>query len=229
MEVAAALERGRDLAEMEENLGVLWEDDLQRWALKESWFTDALNQVYLYWHLPVIGIVALWLYAKSRPHYFLLRNILLISAVIGLMSYFAMPVAPPRLLPELGFADTIAGQYGSERPGTPAVFVNHYAAVPSLHFGWNLLAGLMPLLVLRNLWTWGFAMLMPLITLVSIVLTANHFFLDALAGAAAVGIAALIALILRAGLGQARNEWLAWALGIWPAGEKATRSAAING
>lgn len=173
-----------------------------------------MNQLYLYWHLPVIGLVALWLYVRSRGHYLLLRNAFLLSGVVALCAYLTLPVAPPRQLP--GFVDTIAIQYGTERPGTPGIFVNHYAAVPSLHFGWNVLAGLMPLFVVRNAWTLAFAVAMPVITLASIVFTANHFFLDAVAGLAAVALGAVIALILRSRLRAGARDWVAWLAGLPP-------------
>jgi hypothetical protein len=215
-DAGAAIERAYDLIDVEKALGIFWEDDLQRWVLPATWFTDILNQLYLYWHLPVIGVVALWLYVRSRSHYYLLRNAFLISGVLALCVYLTLPVAPPRYLPEFGFVDTITGQYGTERPGTPGIFVNHYAAVPSLHFGWNVLAGLMPLFVVRNVWTISFAVAMPVITLASIVLTANHFFLDAAAGLVAVALGVTIALLIRSKARSGARGWAAWLAGLPP-------------
>jgi hypothetical protein len=216
----AALERGRDIADIEKALGIFWEDDVQNWVLPAEWFTDILNQLYLYWHLPVIGLVALWLYVRSRGCYLLLRNTFLISGGLALVVYLTLPVAPPRLLPEFGFVDTITEQYDTERPGTPGIFVNHYAAVPSLHFGWNVLAGLMPLFVVRNPWTCAFAALMPVVTMASIIMTANHFFLDAAAGLLAVALGAGTALWLRSLVTPGVNSWLAWLAGVPPEAER---------
>lgn len=212
-DVETAIGRGESIVDIEKALGIFWEADLQEWVLPAEWFTDLLNQLYLYWHLPVIGVVALWLYVRSRGHYFLLRNTFLLSGCLALVVYLTFPVAPPRLLPEFGFVDTITDQYGTQRPGTPGIFVNHYAAVPSLHFGWNLLAGLLPLFVVRNLWTYAFAVAMPIITLASIVLTANHFFLDAAAGALAVLLGAALAVALRRAVPPDAGEWLTWLAG----------------
>ena len=217
----AAIERGRDLASLEDSLGIFWEAELQELVLPAGWFTDILNQLYLYWHLPVIGVVALWLYIRSRGDYLFMRNAFLISAALALCVYAAAPVAPPRLLPEFGFVDTITEQYDTQRPGTPGVFVNHYAAVPSLHFGWNALAGVMPLAVARNVWTYAFAVAMPVITLASIVLTANHFFLDAAAGALAVILGAAAAFLVRERLARGARGWAGWLAGNPPDAEGA--------
>lgn len=225
VDVDAAVERGHDLVEIERTLGIFWENDLQEWVLPAGWFIDLMNQLYLYWHLPVIGVVALWLYVRSRRDYLLLRNAFLISGVIALCVYLTLPVAPPRLLPEYGFVDTITQQYETQRPGTPGIFVNHYAAVPSLHFGWNALAGVMPLACVRNAWTYGFAAAMPAITLASIVFTANHFFLDAAAGALAVAAGAAIALLVRDRLVRGATGWTAWLVGEAPEPSNGDRQA----
>lgn len=197
MQVGDAFLRAIDLINLESRLGIFWEADLQRWALSWGWLVDALNAVYLWGHLPVIGAVALWLYLRHRPQYLLMRNAFLISGAIGLVVYFLYPVAPPRLMPAWGFVDTITQQYGLERPGTPSVFINDYAAVPSLHFGWNLLAAAVAWFAAAHLAIRAFAVLMPLATLASIIFTANHFFLDALAGVLAVAIGIAVALAVR--------------------------------
>lgn len=219
-DVDAAESRAESIVDIEKALGVFWEDDLQEWVLPAQWFTDLLNQVYLYWHLPVIGVVALWLYVRSRGHYLLLRNAFLISGCLALVVYLGFPVAPPRLLPESGFVDTITEQYDTQRPGTPGIFVNHYAAVPSLHFGWNVLAGLMPLAVARNAWTYAFAAAMPVITLASIVMTANHFFIDAAAGLVAVAAGVAAALAVRRAVSCESGEWMRWLVGVEGGGVK---------
>lgn len=223
---AAAAERAADLIRLEERLGIFREADLQGLIASATWLTDALNQVYLYGHLPFIGAVALWLYLRHRRDYLLLRNAILISGALGLAIYYLWPVAPPRLLPGFGFVDTVTQEYGVQRPGTPAVFVNHYAAVPSLHFGWNVLAALLAVAATRNAWTLAIAVVTPPLTLASIVLTANHFFLDAAAGLIAVAAGLGAALALRAWLVRRRGghrvataggvDWLGWALGLAP-------------
>jgi hypothetical protein len=59
---------------------------------------------------------------------------------MGLCVYTTYPVAPPRLA-GMGFVDTITEQSSSYRVLQPPAFVNQYAAMPSLHVGWDLLVG----------------------------------------------------------------------------------------
>lgn len=195
--VGEALARGVQLIKFEKSLGIFWEADLQRLVLNYDWLVQFLNGFYLYGHLPVIGALAVWLYFRHRPQYLLMRNAFLISGAMGLVVYVAFPVAPPRFLPEWGFVDTIVGQYDTGRPLTPSFFVNEYAAMPSLHFGWNLLVGVAVWMASRNIVLRTFAVLMPFFMLIAIVLTANHYFVDAAAGLLAVILGAAIALGVR--------------------------------
>lgn len=224
--VGEALVRGTHLIEFEKNLGIFWEADLQRLVLDHDWLVQALNAFYLYGHLPVIGALAVWLYFWHRPQYLLMRNAFLISGAIGLIVYVSFPVAPPRFLPEWGFVDTVLNQYDTGRPLTPTFFVNEYAAMPSLHFGWNVLAGAAVWLASRHIALRTFAVVMPILMLAVIVLTANHFFVDAAAGILAVILGAAIAagvrkLVLRywphdpmTATRKAWQGWLYWLCGL---------------
>ena len=223
--VGEAFARSIDLIKLEKGLGIFWEADLQRWVLSYEWLVQLLNNFYLYGHLPVIGALALWLYFWHRPQYLLMRNAFLISGAIGLVVYVSFPVAPPRFLPAWGFVDTVLDQYNTGRPLTPSFFVNEYAAMPSLHFGWNLLAGVAIWLASRHIGIRAFAVLMPLAMLADIILTANHYFLDAAAGLLVVALGAAIAIGVRelvrryrdrrgADAPKAWQRWVYWLCGL---------------
>ncbi|MEE8369329.1 MAG: phosphatase PAP2 family protein, partial [Dehalococcoidia bacterium] len=156
--VSEAFVRSAQVINLEKSLGIFWEAEMQGWILSYEWLVQLLNNFYLYGHLPIIGALAIWLYVWHRPHYLLMRNAFLISGAIGLAIYVSLPVAPPRFLPEFGFVDTVLNQYDTGRPLTPAFFVNEYAALPSLHFGWNLLAGFSIWLASRALAVRAFAL-----------------------------------------------------------------------
>ena len=179
--VGEAIIRGKDVVELEQSLGIFWEVQLQSAILHYGWFVDGLNAFYLYGHLPLIGLLAVWLYLWHRPQYLIMRNAFLVSGAIALVIYLNFPTAPPRLLPDhfgFNFADTIFEQYGHERPLTPNFFVNQYAAMPSMHFGWNMLVGLALWLATKNVFIRALAVLMPLAMFTDIILTANHYLLD---------------------------------------------------
>jgi hypothetical protein len=195
--VDLAFDNADDLIALEKSLGMFWEADLQELVLPHDWLVDALNAVYLYVHLPMILIIAVWLYFWHRPQYLLMRNAFLISGAIGLIVYALYPVAPPRFLDELGFSDTVFSRYGVSRVANPSFLRNEYAAVPSLHFGWNVLAAVAVWLASRHVALRAFALIMPVCTLVAVVLTANHFILDAVAGLAVIAAGLVLAVALR--------------------------------
>jgi len=232
--VGEAVQRGADVVTLERSLGIFWEVELQKAALDHGWFVDSLNAFYLYGHLPLIGALAVWLYFWHRPQYLLMRNAFLISGAIALVIYLNFPTAPPRLLPEhlgFGFADTVFEQYGHERPFTPTFFVNQYAAMPSMHFGWNMLVGLALWLSTRNVFVRALAVLMPFAMFTDIILTANHYLLDPILAipVVALGLAITLAgrwLVLRvlSPESKAAKEhgwatWVYWLVGIDEDGE----------
>jgi hypothetical protein len=220
--VNQAVSRGVDIINVEKSLGIFWEVSLQSWALHHDWLVSFLNAFYLYGHLPIIGALAVWMYFWHRPQYLVMRNAFLISGAIALIFYVNFPTAPPRLLPEslgYGFVDTILREYHQSRPDTPSWFVNEYAAFPSMHIGWNLLVGISIFLSTRNIGMRIFAVLMPFTMFCVIILTGNHYLLDAAAGVIVMliglGIAfggrALIQRVISPESRTAREKgWVSW-------------------
>jgi hypothetical protein len=199
----AAVDHGEDIVNLEKSLGIFWEVELQSWVLSYGWFVKFLNWFYLFGHLPVIGALAVWMYFWHRPQYLIMRNAFLLSGAIALVFFVNFPTAPPRLLPHeigLGFVDTVANQYQESRPLTPNWFVNEYAAFPSMHIGWNLLVGIAVWMASKNPFVRAFAVIMPFMMFTDIILTANHYFIDAFAGS----------IVMLVGLGIAfGGRWLA--------------------
>jgi hypothetical protein len=239
-QVDDAVGRGVDIVNLEKSLGIFWEVHLQSWVISYQWLVTILNGFYLFGHLPVIGAIALWLYFWHRPQYLLMRNAFLISGAIALIFFVSLPTAPPRLLPHdlgFGFVDTVVDQYHQGRPLTPGWFVNEYAAFPSMHIGWNLLVGIAIWLASRNIFVRAFAVLMPLAMASDIILTANHYIIDAVAGAAvmllglgvAVGARWLVMRAISPASKEAREKgwvsWLHWLCGVAPPDEQHAQQA----
>lgn len=228
--VGEAVQRGIDIVNFEKSLGIFWEVQLQSWVLPYDWLVSFLNAFYLYGHLPIIGALAIWMYFWHRPQYLLMRNAFLLSGAIGLVIFLNFPTAPPRLLAthgvDLGFVDTILQEYKRSRPDTPSFFVNEYAAMPSLHIGWNLLVGITLWLATRNVIMRAFGVLMPLTMFAVIVLTANHYIVDAFAGFGVMMLGLTIAVAGKVGLKRLYSHlpddvrirgwrgWLAWLCGV---------------
>jgi hypothetical protein len=194
-----AVAHARRVVEFEQWARLYREPELQQLVIGHDSVVAVLNWIYIWGHWPVIAMVLIWLLRCHREPYRLLRNALFISGTIGVVIFILFPVAPPRLA-GLGFVDTVSLKSHSYRVLQPPGFVNQYAAVPSLHVGWNLLIGIS---VARHARAWLarlFGLLIPIAMTASVVLTANHYLVDALLGAivALVGLLAASWLMRRA-------------------------------
>jgi len=182
------------IIDIERALGIYREVDWQRSVINNESAINLANFMYLYMHLPFLALIGLCFFHSDRRKHRVLRNAILLSAFLGVPFYHLIPVTPPRLMElqgvDLGFVDTLES---SRRP-RPGPFVNWYAAIPSYHFGWIALAAF------GVFWVWKSAILRALgvafaaLMWWSIVVTANHYFLDMALG-----------LVIVAGA-----LWLAW-------------------
>ncbi|MCC7366606.1 MAG: phosphatase PAP2 family protein [Dehalococcoidia bacterium] len=199
-----------DLIALERQLGIYHELEMQSWILDSYAAIKVMNWIYFWGHMPLVIGFAVWLYAWHRPTYTLVRNAFLASGAIGVVIYALYPVAPPRLVPFGGYVDTMAifDRVGYNAQEVSA-FVNPFAAVPSLHFGWSLLLGAVIVKVANHHALRVVGVAWPIAMFFAVVLTGNHFILDAVAGAivsfAGLGIAYAIhrarpALLTRLGL-----------------------------
>lgn len=190
--VSRAHDHAYALWDFEQSLGIAWEADLQRWASDHPWLEAAMNSIYIYGHWPVIALTLGWLLWKRPTQFRLMRNAMVLSGLIGFAFFLLYPMAPPRFLTELGFVDTVMRDTSSYRVLQPPAFTNQYAAMPSLHVGWNLLMGIAIWRSTRQVAWRTFAVVMPLAMWMSTILTANHFVLDGVVGS----IVALVGLVI---------------------------------
>lgn len=183
---ADALANARDILDIERALHLDPEAALQHLALLHPLLLQAANIFYLAGHLPVLIAVAIWLYHAHRPAYRIFRNAFGLSALLGLSIYVVLPVAPPRFLP--GFVDTLKATGLGLDGSAIGLLYNPYAAMPSLHVGWALLAGLALVLYGRVWWLRLAGAALPVLMTLTVLVTGNHFLLDIAAG---TGIALL--------------------------------------
>jgi hypothetical protein len=179
--------------------GVFVEPKLQAAVTAHGWIANTVSYIYIYGHWPVLLATLLWLLLRHRDAYPTFRNAMLLSGAIGVVIFAVFPVAPPRFLTAYGFIDTVTEETEAYRVLQPPAFVNQYAAVPSLHFGWNLLMGIAVAGLAGNWIMRLFGWLMPVLMLAAIVLTANHYLFDGLVG----GLIALLSLFAVNRLGSA--------------------------
>jgi hypothetical protein len=192
--VVEAFGNARDVVELERGLGIFEELALQAWVLPHELLVHFFNLVYFYGLFPLLVPTAFWLFFR-RPHvYVLARNAFLASGVIAVCLYLAVPTAPPRLL-DMGFIDTLGRSLTPSYSSIPGV--NPYAAVPSMHVGWNFLTAAALYLALPQFRFRALVLLLPLAMFTATVATGNHYFIDGLLGILVASMGLGIALYIR--------------------------------
>lgn len=179
---SVALANAHDVVALQDWLGLTEERRLQAVLTGRDWLADVANWVYIWGHWPIIATVMVWLAVRHRRVFLRFRNGMLVSGALGLVVFASYPVAPPRLA-NLGIVDTVTERSAAYRVLQPPAFTNPFAAMPSLHVGWDLLVGLAVFAAASSTVLRLIALLMPALMAISVVLTGNHYLLDVIAGA----------------------------------------------
>ncbi len=192
----AAFAHARDLISLERTLHVFVEPSVQAWASSSHLLMVLSSWLYVNAQTTVTVGALLYLYLRHNRSFYFVRNMFMVAMAIALASYALFPTAPPRFLPEWGFIDTVADftkVHIDSHSASLSALTNLYAAVPSMHvafalmIGWTL-ARLVRWRALRVLW-----LLYPFLMTFVIVVTANHFIIDAFLGALTAGVSAYAA------------------------------------
>jgi hypothetical protein len=192
-DAGAAFVHARELISLERTLHLFVEPSLQAWASGSRALMDLSSWLYVNAQTTVTLGALVYLYLRHNRNFYFVRNMFLIAMAIALVAYTVFPTAPPRFMPEWGFIDSVSaftGIHVSEASTSMTALFNPYAAVPSMHVAFALMIG-WPLARLvrpraaRVLW-----LLYPFLMAFVIVVTANHFILDALLGALTAGFSA---------------------------------------
>jgi len=193
---AAAFRHARQVVDVERFFGLYHEHAIQQAFVSADWFMAFWNIYYgtIHFVMPVVALV--WLYRKVPVRYVRWRNTLVAMLGLSLLGFWLYPLAPPRLMPaSYGFVDTAAQYFNfgpqvhvhfaaNGQPTAAAVraFGNLYAAMPSLHIGWSTWVALALWPVVRRRWAKVLLALYPVTIFFCIVVTANHWVLDAVGG-----------------------------------------------
>ncbi|WP_329200383.1 MULTISPECIES: phosphatase PAP2 family protein [unclassified Streptomyces] len=168
------------------------EGAVQRLLLHGDTLIRSANTYYAGVHFPATALFLIWLYVRRPGHYLWTRRVLAVLTGAALALHLAFPLAPPRMLRAAGLMDT-AQVYGPTvyraAPATDTL-ANQFAAMPSLHFGWALMLALGMIAATRSRWRYLW-LLHPSVTLLVVVGTANHYWLDAVVAAVLLGAALL--------------------------------------
>ncbi len=170
---------------VEQGLHAFFEPSLQQHVLHAAPVTAFAHWTYWLAQFVVVAVVVTWIYLRRNHAYARLRDALLVTNTLGLVGYLAFPVAPPRLVPGFGFRETFsAAGILTQKSGLVHLLANPYAAFPSLHAADALILGAAVFAVASNPVVKAVALLWPFWVSFSLLLSANHFWLDVAAGIA---------------------------------------------
>ncbi|GAA1836153.1 phosphatase PAP2 family protein [Luedemannella flava] len=186
--VAEALANARDVWHLERVLRLPSELAMQRAVLPHLDLVHLANSYYAYVHFPATALLLIWMYVWRPAHYVWTRRMLAWLTAAGLVVHLLLPLAPPRMLGSVGMVDT-GRLYGPSVYGSPTTdtLANQYAAMPSLHVGWALAVAIALIAATRGRWRWLW-LAHPAVTLLVVVVTGNHYWLDAAVAVLLLGL-----------------------------------------
>ncbi|MFE4366715.1 phosphatase PAP2 family protein [Streptomyces sp. NPDC056835] len=181
---AKALRNADWIWEAEKTLGIAVEQTINHAMNSVTWLIVGMNYYYATLHFIVTIGVLVWLFRHHPGRYAAARLVLFATTAVALLGYYLYPLAPPRLMNGQQFIDTVLRHetWGSMASGDLKHMSNQYAAMPSMHIGWSLWCGLIIFAFASAPWAKILGLLYPTLTLLVIVSTANHFWLDAVGG-----------------------------------------------
>jgi hypothetical protein len=207
---AVAFTNARAIVDFEQSTGLFFEQGLQAWAMGQRVLIDMANFMYVNSHFVMTTGALVWLYLRHNDRFYFVRNMFMVAMGLALVGYVLMPTAPPRFFPELGFVDTIAYYVNVKHDsGLVALFFNPYAAVPSMHVAFALMISVPAFLVVRSRLAKVVWVVYPLVITFVVLVTGNHWFMDAVAGAFVAGTSALVATHVLSRLWPAAWSWSA--------------------
>jgi len=186
-DMRVAFHNARSVLRFESWMGLPFEDNLQSWLIHHPTLIKLLNHYYIFFHFPAAIAFLLWLYLRQPNHYVPFRNLMAFVTFVALIIHLLFPLAPPRMM--TGFVDTMR-EFGPNIYPKNALdgAANQIAAMPSLHFGWAVIAAIAVIRVLHTRWRY-LVILHPILMAMSIIATGNHWWLDAFAAGVIIALA----------------------------------------
>jgi PAP2 superfamily len=194
MGVGDAIKRGRWVVDVQERLFIPSEKVVQKLILPFPWIVKTFNVYYLIFHVPALVFTLFWIFIAHRECYSLLRNSVALTTLMCLLLQL-VPVAPPRMLTDLGYVDT-ALKYGQSVYGIlgRGGLAGQVSAMPSVHVAWAAIVAYFGVKANGRRFTKVLALTHGITTFVVVAATANHFWLD---GIVAIAFLAISVILLR--------------------------------
>jgi len=200
-----AVRAGRQVFQAEQWLRWPNERAIQGLFLSHHTLLRAFNLYYVVLHIVVTGVCLVWVFARHRDRYPVVRNTLALATACSLLVAL-VPVAPPRLVPGIGVVDVGRIVGPTVYPNTARPGLDQLSAMPSVHVAWALIVAGAVIYVLRSPWRW-LAAAYPVFTTAVVVVTGNHYFADAAVSALIVVLAGLVSLRFTRGTRPPSSRW----------------------
>jgi len=156
------------------------EAHLEHLVLAHRWLMEGFNAYYAAVHFPALIIFLIWLFARYRHRYRSARTVLILVTTAAAVLQM-IPVAPPRMLTRLGFVDAALALHQSVYGAGGNLDPGQLTAMPSVHVAWAVLIAVVVIQVARTRWRW-LILIHPLLTMLVVVATGNHWWLDGIVG-----------------------------------------------
>lgn len=192
-DVGAAFDNARTLVDIERAMGLFFEPALQAWALAWPGLVEVSSGIYVHSHFAITTSFLVWLYLRRNDDFYFVRDMFMVSMAIALAAYVVFPTAPPRLMPEWGFTDSVVELVGRAASHGAELLYNPFAAVPSMHVAFALMIGVPAVRIVRSPLLKAAWATYPAVVTFVVVVTANHFWLDAALGGLVAALSAWVA------------------------------------
>jgi hypothetical protein len=191
---------GQNVIDFEKGTHTFFEPGFQKIFLDHRWVIDFANFMYMNSHFVVTTVFLVWLYLFRNSSFYFVRNMFMVAMGLAVVGYALLPTAPPRMFDE--FTDTITDfAQVNHDSALVKLFINPYAAIPSMHVAFSTMIGVTGVLISRHTVTKVLWAAYPLLVFWVVVVTANHFWVD---GAFGLLVAALSAVAARLILARVR-------------------------
>jgi hypothetical protein len=188
-----AIAHGQWIIDLERSTHTFFEPELQAF-FSAHWIVELANQIYLNAQFSIALGFLVWLYLFRNESYYFVRNMFVVSMGLAVVGYTMYPTAPPRMFPQYGFVDTINDlSHLNHNSGLAKALINPYAAVPSMHCAFAMMIGATGFQVCRNAFAKGFWACWPFLVAWVTIVTANHYWVDAVLGWGVALTAAVVA------------------------------------
>jgi PAP2 superfamily len=201
-----AMVNGEHVISFEKSIHTFFEPSVQAMVINHRWIIDFANFMYMNSHFVVTTAFLVWLYIFRNQNFYFVRNMFMVAMGLAVIGYALLPTAPPRMFDQ--FTDTIT-QYAqvNHDSGLVRLFINPYAAIPSMHVAFSTMIGVTGVLISRHTVTKILWCAYPVLVFWVVIVTANHFWVD---GAIGLLVAALSAVTARQVLARVRPAAWSW-------------------